>query len=73
MTMMTESETYVHDDAGVTPMEEDDYDKLIHEGASHTVPPWGTVLMSLTGWLATLPRGGPASWVHTAVGPQQPT
>ena len=31
--------------------------KLLHEGTSYTMPPWGTVLMSLTDWLTTCPLG----------------
>ena len=27
--------------------------KLLHEGTSHAMPPWGTVLISLTDWLTT--------------------
>ena len=34
--------------------------KLLHDGASHTVPPWGAVLMSLTDWLTTPRALGPA-------------
>ena len=39
--------------------------KLLHEGASHTVPPWGAVLMSLTDWLTTRalgPAGSAPLW-----------
>ena len=34
--------------------------QLLHEGASHTMPPWGTVLMSLTDLLTTPRALGPA-------------
>ena len=43
--------------------------KLLHEDASHTRPPWGAVLMTLTDWFSTLCTG--SSWAAGTVGPEQ--
>ena len=42
--------------------------KLLHEGTSHTMPPWGTVLMSLTNWLPPHHTRLQPPWAQRAVG-----